>query len=62
MVLAGLQGPGQTLFPHFATGTDLLGTLDLGESRASVTDGEEKLRVLGQTSCVVAPVHSPSTP
>ena len=41
MVLAGLQGPGQTLFPHFATGTDLLGTLDLGESRASVTVGKK---------------------
>jgi hypothetical protein len=46
MVLAGLQGPRETLLADLAPSTHLLGLLDLEDGRAGVADGEEKLRVL----------------
>src|SRR5258707_689327 len=61
-VLAGIQGPGETLCGHQAPIADQFRVSDLRERRAAVPYREEQLRVLVATHRLVAPIHSVVTP
>ena len=52
-----LQGPLQTGVDDLATGAHHLGLGDLGDGGTGVADGEEELRVNGETCGLAAPVH-----
>src|ERR1700758_2353060 len=57
-VLAGVQGPGETLSRHLAPIADQFRVSDLRKSRAAVPYREEQLRVLVTTDRLVAPIHT----
>ena len=57
VVLAGLEGPGKTLFAYLTATADLLGLLDLEDRGTGVADGEEQLRVLVEACGAAAPIH-----
>src|SRR5574340_933755 len=60
-ILTGLEGPGQAFGGDGAAGAHHLGIGNLREGRTTVAHGEEQLRILVATDCLVAPVHT-STP
>src|SRR6516162_3243604 len=57
-VLAGVQGPGETLCRHLAPIADQFRVSDLRECRAAVPYREEQLRVLVTADRLVAPIHT----